>query len=174
MSRPCGSSKPTPIRLNGEATKPTRNTKKEEKQWRPIPKGQEKHQGKPPPHHQRGGGGARRRMRSLHSLCFTSQRAWTVLGFGGREKLLPLWFGRRKMRCISVCLSSVPRLVVLNATVKNAMSRAKINLSYADDVLRSFACIIVTIFLRWLLSIAGACFTSTPARFCVSVLNAMY
>ena len=38
------------------------------------------------------------------------------------------------MRCVSVFVNSVPRLVVLNATVKIAMSRAKTNLSYADDV----------------------------------------
>ena len=42
MSPRCGSSKPTPTPLNGETTKPTRNSKKKRNERRPICKGQKK------------------------------------------------------------------------------------------------------------------------------------
>ena len=78
------------------------------------------------------------------------------------------------MRCMSVRVISSPLFVVLNATVKKAVSLANVTRSSRDDVVLSLDRIELRIEFKWLRNIAGACLTNTPACFCSLVVKAMY
>lgn len=78
------------------------------------------------------------------------------------------------MRCMSVRVNSSPLFVVLNATVKKAMSLAKVTRSIRHEVFLSLVLIGFKMAMRWVRNSAGACLTKTPALFCSLVVNAIY
>ena len=75
---------------------------------------------------------------------------------------------------MSVRVDSSPRFVVLNATVKTAISRATVARTSGSVEPCSVILMGAITVARFSCSNTGACFTDTPAFFCSSRVNAIY